>query len=45
MLEAASWEKPPSLFQTTVRVEKDGEQKVVILRYENGRYSVEVREG
>lgn len=45
VLEAASWEKPPSLFQTTVRVEKDGEQKVVILRYENGRYSVEVREG
>ncbi len=45
VLEAATWEKPPSLYQTTVRVEKDGEQKVVILRYENGRYSVEVREG
>lgn len=45
VLEAATWEKPPSLFQTTVRVEKDGEQKVVVLRYENGRYSVEVREG
>jgi hypothetical protein len=45
VLEAATWEKPPALFQTTVRVEKDGEQKVVVLRYENGRYSVEVREG
>ncbi len=45
VLEAATWEKPPSLFQTTVRVEKDGEQKVVVLRYENGSYSVEVREG
>ena len=45
MLEAATWEKPPSLFQTTVRVEKDGEQKVVVLRFEQDRYSVEVREG
>ncbi len=45
VLESATWEKPPSLFQTTVRVEKDGEQKVVVLRFENGQYSVEVREG
>ncbi|GEM90808.1 hypothetical protein [Oceanithermus desulfurans] len=45
VLEAATWEKPPSLFQTTVRVQKDGEQKVVVLRYEDGSYSVEVREG
>ncbi len=45
ILESATWEKPPSLFQTTVRIEKDGEQKVVVLRYENGTYSVEVREG
>lgn len=45
VLEATTWEKPPNLFQTTVRIEKDGEQKVVVLRYENGTYSVEVREG
>ncbi|WP_456409811.1 hypothetical protein [Oceanithermus sp.] len=45
ILESATWEKPPNLFQTTVRIEKDGEQKVVVLRYENGTYSVEVREG
>ncbi len=45
VLEATTWEKPPAIYQTTVRVAKDGEQKVVVVRFENGRYSVEVREG
>jgi len=45
ILEATTWEKPPALYQTTVRIMKDGEQKVVVIRLEDGRYSVEVREG
>ena len=45
VLESTTWEKPPALYQTTVRIAKDGEQKVVIIRLEDGRYSVEVREG
>jgi len=44
VLESTTWEKPPTLFQTTVRVAKDGEQKVVVIRFENDRFSVEVRE-
>ncbi len=43
VLEATAWEKPPGLFQVTIRVAKGGEQKTVILRYEKGNYSVEVR--
>jgi len=45
IIESTTWEKPPALYQTTVRIAKDGEQKVVIIRLENGQYSVEVREG
>jgi hypothetical protein len=45
LLTATIWETPPNLYQTTVRVARDGEQKIVIIRLENGRYSVEVREG
>jgi len=45
IIEATTWEKPPSVYQTTVRIARDGEQKIVIIRLENGQYSVEVREG
>lgn len=45
VLEATTWEKPPALYQTTIRIIKNGEQKIVVLRLENGQYSVEVREG
>ncbi|WP_457637455.1 hypothetical protein [Oceanithermus sp.] len=45
VVESTTWEKPPALYQTTVRVAKDGEQKVVVIRLENGQYTVEVREG
>ncbi len=43
VVESTTWEKPPNIFQTTVRVAKDGEQKVVVVRLENGQFSVEVR--
>jgi len=45
VVESTTWEKPPDVFQTTVRVARDGEQKVVVIRLENGQFSVEVREG
>jgi len=45
IIESTTWEKPPTLYQTTVRIAKDGEQKIVVIRLEDGQYSVEVREG
>ena len=45
IIESTTWEKPPTVYQTTVRVARDGEQKIIIIRLEKGEYSVEVREG